>query len=157
MPNSRTLAAGLALLTLASPAFAEMLVQDPYMRTSGAMAKSGAAFMVLENTGPDDDRLIAASSDIAVRVELHTHKDLGDGVMQMMEVEDGFVIPAGGSHALARGGDHVMFMGLTGPVKQDDTVSVILTFEKAGEVIVEVPVDLTRGPGMGGMKPKGGS
>jgi copper(I)-binding protein len=157
MPVTRTLAAGLALFTLSYPAFAEMRIQDAYMRTSGAMAKSGAAFMVLENTGPEDDRLVAAASEIAARVELHTHKDIGDGIMQMSEVEDGVAIPAGGQHVLARGGDHVMFMGLTGPVAEGDIVTVTLTFEKAGDIAVDIPVDLTRGPGMGGMQHMGGS
>lgn len=137
-------------LTLAMPAFAEISVSDPYARAAGPTAKAGAAFMIIENSGAEDDRLIAASSDIAARVELHTHKDMGEGVMKMMEVEEGFVVPAEGSHALARGGDHVMFMGLTRPMNQGDTVTVTLTFERAGDIVVEVPVDLERGPMSGG-------
>ena len=53
-------------------------------------------------------------------------------------------IPAHGSHALARGGDHVMLLGLTRQLNDGDTVALTLTFEKAGEVKVDVPVDLQR-------------
>ncbi len=115
------------------------------------MAKSGAAFMILHNAGATDDRLVSAASDAAMRVELHTHKVTGDGVMQMIEVEEGFAVPAGGTHTLARGGDHVMLMGLTAPMRQGDTIIVTLTFETAGEITVEIPVDLERAPepGMG--------
>lgn len=127
-----------------------IVVEDAYARASTPTAKSGAAFMVLMNTGDQDDRLVGAISDVAARVELHTHREIADGVMKMMEVEEGFAIPAGGSHMLARGGDHVMFMGLNEPFADGDTVAVTLVFEHAGEVAVEIPVDLNRKPTHGG-------
>lgn len=127
-----------------------IVVEDAYARASTPTAKSGAAFMVLMNTGDQDDRLVAAKSDVAARVELHTHREIADGVMKMMEVEEGFVIPAGGTHMLARGGDHVMFMGLREPFADGGTVAVTLVFEHAGEVAVEIPVDLNRAPAHGG-------
>jgi copper(I)-binding protein len=114
------------------------------VRTAMKGAKSGAAFMQIMNHTAEDDRLISVASDIAKRVELHTHKDMGEGVMKMMEVEDGFVIPAGGMHRLTRGGDHVMFMGLTQDMVQGESVEVTLTFEKAGEMVVQIPVDSER-------------
>ncbi len=127
-----------------------IVVEDAYARASTPTAKSGAAFMVLMNSSDQDDRLVAAKSDVAARVELHTHREIADGVMKMMEVEEGFAIPAGGSHMLARGGDHVMFMGLNEPFTDGDTVAVTLVFEHAGEVAVEIPVDLNRKPTHGG-------
>ncbi|MEC8629985.1 MAG: copper chaperone PCu(A)C [Pseudomonadota bacterium] len=127
-----------------------IVVEDAYARASTPTAKSGAAFMVLMNSSDQDDRLVAAKSDVAARVELHTHREIADGVMKMMEVEEGFAIPAGGTHMLARGGDHVMFMGLNEPFADGDTVAVTLVFEHAGEVAVEIPVDLNRKPEHGG-------
>ena len=41
-------------------------------------------------------------------------------------------------------------MGLNQPLEHGDTVSVVLTFEKAGDVTVEIPVDLERKPTHGG-------
>jgi len=146
-----TLLAATAAAALALPAAAEIAVTDAYARVSTMMAKSGAAFMVIENTGAEDDRLVAATSDVAVRVELHTHKADANGNMQMLEVKEGFAIPAGGSHALARGGDHVMFMGLNRSLAHGDVVTVTLTFEKAGEITLDVPVDLERKPMHGAM------
>lgn len=145
--------AAVAAIALAAPAFAESIitVKDPYARVSSKMAKSGAAFMVIENTGDEADQLIDARSDIAKRVELHTHKENDQGVMQMLHVPEGFPIPAGDVHMLARGGDHVMFMGLNGVLEHGDTVNVTLVFEKAGEIAVEIPVDLERKPMHGQM------
>ena len=140
--------AAVAALALATPAFAESIitVEDAYARTSMMNAKSGAAFMHIKNTGDENDQLIDAQSDVARKIELHTHKENADGVMQMLHVPAGFTIPAGGMHMLKRGGDHVMFMGLNGTLKHGDVVKVKLIFEKAGAVDVEIPVDLERKP-----------
>jgi len=150
MTLKTTLFAGLSALAFALPAFAgDITIEDAYARSSGMSAKAGAAFFVVHNAGAEDDQLIDATSDVAKVVELHTHKDMGDGVMKMMHVPEGFTIPAGGEHALARGGDHVMFMGLNKGFEQGDTVTVTLTFEKAGDITVDIPIDLERKDGMG--------
>ena len=138
------MAAGLATATLAG----DLGATDAYARVSGASAKSGAVFLVLTNAGGTDDTLIAATTPVAERAELHTHLQDGNGVMRMVEVEDGFPVPAGGSHPLARGGDHVMLMGLTGPLADGDSFPLTLTFEKAGDVTIDVVVDSARGGAM---------
>ncbi len=141
-----------ALLLAAIPAFAaDITVSDAYVRSSTPTSVTGAAFLTLMNTGSEDDRLIAATSDRATRVELHTHKQDANGVMRMMEVEEGFPVPAGGMHMLKRGGDHIMFMGLNAPLEQDTEIPVTLTFEKAGEIVVMIPVDQTRKADHGAM------
>lgn len=135
-------------LLLAVPAYAHdgVHVEDAYARVSTMMSNSGAAFMVIENHAEADDRLVSASSDVAEKVELHTHKEDANGVMKMVHVEEGFVIPAKGTHLLARGGDHVMFLGLKQPLAHGDVVQVTLTFERSGDVVVDIPVDLERKP-----------
>ncbi|TNJ48550.1 copper chaperone PCu(A)C [Phaeobacter sp. B1627] len=134
----------LALATSASAEMAHMMVADAYARASNKMA--GAAFMEIINHTGVDDRLIDVRSDVAKRVQLHTHKEDANGVMKMMHVEAGFAIAAGETHLLQRGGDHVMFMGLTRELKDGDMVNVTLVFDKAGEVAVQIPVDMERQP-----------
>jgi copper(I)-binding protein len=127
-----------------TPLFAgDLMVMDAYARVASKVAKSGAAFMMIHNHSDQDDRLIAAASDVAKRVELHTHIE-EDGVMKMTKLEDGMIIPAGGMHALKRGGDHVMFMGLTRSLEHGDMFELTLTFEHAGDVTLTVAVDLER-------------
>ena len=147
--RSLLFASGLAVL--ASAAFSTgvaaedtVRVEGAYARSASINAKTGAIFMVLVNPTSEDDRLTGVRSDSAARVELHTHEEGGDGVMRMVHLEDGMVVPAGGRHVLERGGDHVMLMGLTVGLAQGDTVPVTLVFERAGEITLEVPVDLTR-------------
>lgn len=147
MSFKSTLLAGVAALSFALPAFADgIMVHDPYARASAAMSQSGAAFMEIMNQTDTDDRLIDARSDVAERVELHTHQEDANGVMRMIHVEEGFAIPANETHALARGGDHVMFLGLTRELAHGDELELTLVFENAGEVTVTVPVDLERNP-----------
>ena len=146
MSFQRLAAASLAVL-LTGPAWAEIVVTDGYARAAMPGAPTGAAFMLLENTGPEDDRLIALRSDVAARAELHSHVAGADGVMQMRAIEGGIDLPAGSSHALERGGDHVMLLGLTRSLETGQSVHLTLVFEKAGEVDVEIPVDLERMPG----------
>ncbi|MFN3825658.1 MAG: copper chaperone PCu(A)C [Pseudorhodobacter sp.] len=140
-----------AFLALAAPLFAHdgVHVEDAYIRASGATATSGAAFMVIVDHGTSGDRLIAATSDVAERVELHRHETDANGVMRMIHVEEGFEVSPGGSHVLERGGDHVMFLGLTRPLADGDIVTVTFTFEREGEVVVDIPVDNARKPDQG--------
>ena len=138
-------AAAALLLALPGAAAAHdgVHVHDAFAIVSPA-GTSGAAFMRIDNTASADDRLVAAASDVAERVELHTHVEDDQGVMRMIEVEEGFVVPAGGEHLLERGGDHVMFLGLTRPLAEGDTVTVTLVFENEGEMVLDIPVAQAR-------------
>ena len=149
----RTLAATAAIV-FAMPAFAEGIeIVEPYARSASPTAKTGAAFMQIVNHG-EADRLINATSPAADLVQLHTHIEGDNGVMKMVHVEEGFDLPAGGTLSLERGGKHVMLMGLTSPLEQGATVSVTLTFETAGDMVLDVPVDMERMPA-GGMDMEG--
>ncbi|MBM1221220.1 copper chaperone PCu(A)C [Ponticoccus sp. SC2-23] len=141
MKLTQLMAALAVPLCLGSAALAQTIeIEGAYARTSFSGAPAGAAFMTITNTGTTDDRLVAARSDAAARVELHTHIDAGDGVMQMREVEDGFPLPAGGAAVLERGGDHVMFMGIGAPWEEDGTVNVTLIFESGEEITLDLPI-----------------
>lgn len=146
--KSLALAGAIALLPTLS--LAQMQVTDPYARSASPIAISGAAFMAVTNPTDTDDRIVAATSDIAERVELHTHIQNADGVMQMVKLEDGIPLPAGETVMLQRGGLHVMFLGLRQPLTQGNEITVTLEFEHAEPLTVTIPVDLERMPTMGG-------
>ena len=145
-------AAAAVLITL--PAFAHdgVHITDPYARVNGGIGATGAIFLQIENHADVDEVLLDAKSDAAEKVELHTHKAGADGVMQMLHVTEGFPITALQGHALARGGDHIMLMGLKTALKDGDMIHVTLIFQHAGEVQIDVPVDNSRKPGMAMMK-----
>jgi copper(I)-binding protein len=121
-----------------------IMVSDSYARSSGPLAKAGAAYMKIMNHSKKDDRLISVYSDIAKKTELHTHLKSDNGVMKMLLIDKGIEIGAMKEHALVRGGEHIMFMGLKEPFENGKIIPVTLLFEKAGEVNIEVVVDQKR-------------
>ncbi|WBU56966.1 copper chaperone PCu(A)C [Paracoccus sediminicola] len=136
-----------ALTALCSPVAAlaessDLQIADAYARSSNP--KSGAAFMTIRNTGDQDCTLGLVSTERADKAELHTSKEDDQGMMRMLPIEGGIEIAAGGEHALARGGDHVMLMGLTEPLEEGDELALTLDFGDCGMVDLTVPVDNKR-------------
>lgn len=129
--------------TLAAPAFAHdyttgpLKIGHPWARAT--VAATGGAFLSIENTGTAPDRLLRASSDVAGKVELHTHIKDGD-VMRMRAVE-AIDLPAGQKVMLQPGGYHIMLFGLKRPLKEGERFPLTLEFEKAGTLRVEIAVD----------------
>ena len=111
--------------------------------------------MTLANKTNAPDRLIGVSSDVAAKVQIHEMKVI-NGIMQMREVSDGLAIPAGASVTLKPGSYHVMLIGLKKPLIAGQTFPLTLTFAKAGNISVTVPVQAmgatNANGGMGGMQ-----
>lgn len=125
------------VLAMSTQSFAgDITVEGVWARASAGMARAGAAFMTIKNTG-EADKLIAAKADVSKRVELHTHLHQ-DGVMKMRQIES--VAVGKGMTMLKPGGDHVMFMGLEAPLKEGESFPLTLVFEKAGEINVDVQI-----------------
>lgn len=141
-PIRRSLLA-LPLLALALPAQAQQvragdIVAVQAWSRSAPRGGSGAAFVTLRNTGSQPDRLISATSPAAGRVELHSMVRDGD-VMRMREVP-GIDLPPGQEVVLRPGGLHVMLMGLSQSLDQGATVPVTLTFQRGGQLVLDVPI-----------------
>ena len=135
----------LSFLAVAIPFIASaetILVNDAYVRASSKMAKSAAAFMDIKNTSSQDDRLLDVKSKVAKRVELHTHIKSDDGVMKMRRVDEGFLIPGNDTLRLERGGNHIMFMGLSQPFVNGESILITLFFESAGPLDLEIPIKM---------------
>ena len=135
----------LALTLIAAPAWAQVDIENAWVRATPPGAKTGAGYLVIHNKSASPDRLVGAESAVAARVETHTHIKEGE-VMRMREVKEGFGIPANGSFELKPGGPHLMFMDIRKPFKEGEKIPVTLKFEKAGAIPVEFPVGR-----MGGM------
>lgn len=106
--------------------------------TAPPMAPVTGGFMVILNHSDQADALIGASSDIAKNTEIHKTEMDGD-MMRMIAIPRLELAPKSETE-LKPGGLHVMFIGLTKPINEGDKVMLTLTFEKAGEVKLELPV-----------------
>lgn len=99
---------------------------------------NGVVYVLIENSGPEADTLLGATSDAAQSTELHETRQEG-GVMRMRPLAK-VEVPAGGRIEMKPGGQHIMLLGLTRNLNPGDTVTVHLRFEKAGEQTVEAEV-----------------
>ncbi|WP_372399182.1 copper chaperone PCu(A)C [Azospirillum sp. HJ39] len=113
-------------------------IGHPWARATATAAPNGGAYLSLTNGGTAEDRLLAASTPVAEKAELHTHLN-ENGVMKMREVP-AIAVPPGETVKLAPGGLHVMLLGLKQPLVKGSNFPLTLRFEKAGNVDVEVAV-----------------
>jgi copper(I)-binding protein len=116
-------------------------IATPMIRATTPGQPVAGGFLRLTNAGAEDDRLVAASvpPEVAGRTELH-EMAMDGGVMLMRELETGIPLPAGETVTLMPGGLHLMFLELTGALEAGTAQPVTLTFERAGEVTVEMDV-----------------
>lgn len=105
--------------------------------TEDGMGSMTGIFGTLTNDTDTDIQLVGGSSPAASMVELH-ETVMSGGTMVMREAEGGFVVPAGGTFVLEPGANHIMLLGLTGPVPAGSEVEVALTAEDGTEVTVVV-------------------
>ncbi len=101
--------------------------------------KVAGGYVTVANKGGSDDRLVAVATPMAGRGEIH-EMAMVDDVMKMRPLPDGLPIPAGETLELKPGGYHLMFMAVETPFQEGDMVPVTLTFDKAGDVSLTLPV-----------------
>lgn len=92
-----------------------------------------AAFGVLHNPTERDVRVVSARTPASARVELHETPSV-DGQQRMRPKADGIVVPAGGTHELMPGGDHIMLMDVTRPVEPGGTIALTLVLDDGSTV-----------------------
>jgi len=140
--SSRTsfvLPAAAAVATLLTACGATDTAPADALSVSAAWAKAAddgmtAAFADLQNTGDSDLHIVSVDSAVARSTELHEMVSDGAGGMVMQESDEGFVVPAGGTHRLAPGGDHIMFIGLLAPLTPGTDVPITVTFADGSAV-----------------------
>ena len=126
------------LALLATPAFAQIEIENAWTRATPPGAKTAAGYMTIRNQSSSPDHLIRATSPLAARVEMHVHLHDGD-VMRMRQVK-GYDLPAKGSLELKPGIAHLMFVDIKQPFKEGEKIPVTLRFERAGQMTVTFTV-----------------
>ena len=126
----------LLLALAATPAAAQIAVEDAWIRATPPGAKTAAGYLVIRADAAD--RLVSVSSPSAERVTTHVTVHEGD-VARMREVK-GYDVPAGGTLELKPGGAHLMFVNIKAPLKEGMSVPATLKFQRLGEVKVEFQV-----------------
>jgi copper(I)-binding protein len=141
----KTLALTAALLLTAPAAFAcetvtlgDLRVENAWSRVTIGADRPGVFYVEITNAGATDDALVGITTPAAGMPMLH-ETVVTDGVASMPHAMS-VPVPAGQTVALAPGGFHGMLMDLTAALKEGDTFQATLTFQKAGDVTVNVEV-----------------
>lgn len=101
--------------------------------------KVGVIYLKIVNHTDRPDRLIAATTPAAARVEFHETTVDGD-MVRMTPRPLGFEIARTGQLVLENGGKHIMLIGLVKPLRSGGWIELELVFEHADPVQVRVPV-----------------
>lgn len=118
-------------------------VTDAWARPTIGKLRITAAYFRIDLTGGAADKLIAASTPVSAKAELHEHVMEGD-IAKMRHVEAVPVV-SGTPTVFEPAGYHVMVMGLKEPLNEGDSFPLTLTFERAGDITVTVSV-MKKGP-----------
>jgi copper(I)-binding protein len=140
-------AVGLVIAGAALAQTARLEVSDAWARATPAKAENGIAFLTIRS--PTSDRLVSVSSPVAKKAELNT-MEMSGMVMKMRPIAS-LDIPAGQPVTLKPSGEHIMLMGLNGPLREGQSFPLTLTFERAGAREVSVAVEK---PGAAGPMPQ---
>lgn len=120
-------AAGLGMV-LAVPAMADVVASEAWSRATVPGAKTGAAYLVLTNTGDKPRKLLRITSTVCDTVTLHLSSIDSQGVAHMWPVAKLEIAP-GEVVRFVPNGLHVMFNDLTVPLVAGKSVPLSMRFE----------------------------
>jgi copper(I)-binding protein len=130
---------GLLFSTTAPAGEASVIVSGAWVRQSLGQTGMTAGYLVIENKGAQDDKLVNITTSIDAVAHLHENS-MKDGVMSMKPVQN-LPIKAGQSLEMKPGsGLHIMIMGLKSPLMPGDPLTLDLEFERAGHIKVDAKV-----------------
>jgi periplasmic copper chaperone A len=148
LPALAALVATLSFLTLGSSiAYGQetelkghngLHVAHGWARASLGQNPNSSAYVTVHNLGDATDRLMSLSCAGAKRCSLHNHVT-EDGIMKMRAVET-LKVGAGKHIAFKPGGYHIMLFDVSAPLQAGTTTTIVFSFEKAGDISVDVDV-----------------
>jgi copper(I)-binding protein len=115
-----------------------MVVAQPWSRPTPPVATVGVAYFSMTNVGGKADSLIAISSPIARKVEIHESRTV-QGMVKMRAVPS-VECPPGATVKIEPGGLHVMLVDLSRPLAAGTQFPLSLRFRDAGVLTVQVRV-----------------
>jgi periplasmic copper chaperone A len=118
---------------------ARLVIGHPWSRPTASGVPTGVAYLSITNNGSQQDTLIAASTPAAARVEFH-RSTLEAGMARMRPA--GAVVVAPNTTITAEpGGLHLMLVDLKSPLVAGTSVPLVLQFESAGSITVQLQVE----------------
>lgn len=118
----------------------DVAIEHPWSRPTPPGIMIGVGYMTIRNSGNSDIVLKSVDTPRAARVSIHETVNQ-DGTMRMRPLKDGLIIPAGGAVELKPLSYHLMLEQLGESLKVGERIPLILTFDGAPDMEVELSVD----------------
>jgi copper(I)-binding protein len=116
-----------------------LVIGHPWSRPTVSGMPTGVAYLSITNKGSLQDTLISASTPAAARVEFHrTSLDAG---MARMRPAGALVVKPNATITAEPGGLHLMLVDLKSPLVAGTSVPLVLQFESAGEITVQLKIE----------------
>jgi copper(I)-binding protein len=132
-----TLAFGVEAQTMPS-----ISVENAWARATTASAQAAAIYLTIIDHGTPD-RLVAASTPVAARAELH--ETIHEGNVMKMRPVTSLAISQSAPISLSPGGYHIMLTQLNKPLAGGESFPLSLRFEKAGTIETIVTIKIAGG------------
>jgi copper(I)-binding protein len=134
--------AGFTAALMSLPAAAEqdkgLVFENVWVRAMPPFQTVSAGYFTLTNSGDTAVAIVAASSNVAKKVELHATRMI-DGMMRMEPIKALAVAP-GEQVQLAPGGMHLMMLDVAFRLVPDDDVQLCLRLASGEEVCTDADV-----------------
>ena len=114
-------------------------ITAPWTRATPPGARAASGYMTLTNTGAHSDTLLQVNTPAASMTHIHQMSMQG-GVMVMRPIDGNMTLEPGQTITLQPGALHIMMVNLTRPLVEGEMITLTLEFEKAGTLLVELPV-----------------
>ena len=111
---------------------AEWVVSDATVRLLPPSVPNTAAYFSIENRSPEVKVLVAASSNIANKTELHNHVMVNN--MMRMQQQHEIKVQPGQKIDFQPGGLHIMLFGLNQVLSEKQVVNLSLKTKEGGSI-----------------------
>jgi periplasmic copper chaperone A len=128
-------------------------VKDAWARPALA-GNNSAVYFVINNPTGENDTLLQVTSNASDTTEMHITmavegepndehdmENMPQGEVMTMVKQETVPIPSRGEVTFAPGGLHVMQISVNSNLATGDEIELTITFEKAGTMILQVPVE----------------
>jgi periplasmic copper chaperone A len=117
----------------------DLVIGHPWSRPTVSGMPTGVAYLSITNKGKRRDTLIAASTPAAARVEFH--RTTFEAGMAQMRPSRAVVVEPNATITAEPGSLHLMLVDLKSPLVVGTMVPLVLRFETAGEITVQLQVE----------------
>ena len=138
-PDPRAVALAFFVFGAAGARAGGLSIEHVWAQPTPPRAIVGRVYLTIANNGAEVDHLVAASTDMARTAEVSGVRILQDVPNQrhLVNVD----IAPGGKILFSPGGYHILLRNLKHPLVAGERFKVVLTFEKAGDIPLDVKVE----------------